>query len=123
PHQKIENFLGDPPVQWLSGETPRIQINPSKQRIVVEHLFEVGHKPAIIGGIAMKSAADLIIESTVSHLVQGECCHVQCLRITGSLVVPKKERDRHAGGEFRCRAKSSLTAVESRTQSLHCLIQ
>ncbi len=54
---KIQCLLDDAPVKGFAGDLPGVQIDPRQQRIVVKHLFKVGHQPVDIGGVASKTAA------------------------------------------------------------------
>src|SRR5262245_27680032 len=59
-NDKVENFFSDPAIEGLLSETPCVEVGTRKQGVIVKHLLEVRDKPAIVGGVSMESAADLI---------------------------------------------------------------
>ena len=40
-----------------------LQIGDGELRLIVQHLLEVRHKPALIDGVAMKPAAEMIVHA------------------------------------------------------------
>ena len=42
-----------------------------KLRIVVEHLLEMRHQPALIDGIAREAAAEMIVDAAFAHVVRA----------------------------------------------------
>ncbi len=41
-----------------------------QQRVIVEHLFEVRHEPALVDGVAREAAADVIIDAALADVAQ-----------------------------------------------------
>ena len=52
-----------------------------KERVVVQHLLEVGHQPDCVHGVAVEPATDLIEHPTGCHGPQGASGHATCIRI------------------------------------------
>ena len=70
-----------------------VEVGAGEQRVVVEHLLEVGHQPARVDGIAREAAADLVVDAAARHGVEGP--------VTTS-VSPRASRNSSdaAGGNF-----------------------
>jgi hypothetical protein len=62
------------PAEVLAAQALRaVQIVAQQLGVVVEHLLEVRHAPALIDAVTMKAAGQLVVDATLSHLFQG-CC-------------------------------------------------
>ena len=48
-----------------------------QQRVVVEHLLEVRHEPALIDAVAGEAAGEVVVDAAGGHLVERERDHVQ----------------------------------------------
>ena len=46
-------------------------VNASEHRVVVEHFLEVGREPMPVCGIAVKTAADMVMDAAAGNLVEG----------------------------------------------------
>ena len=57
----VERLLGDAPEQRLAGHLPAVQVRAREQRVVVEHLLEVGDEPVRVDRVAREAAADLVV--------------------------------------------------------------
>ena len=55
----------------------RLGVGDDQQRVVVEHLLEVRHQPARVGGVAVEAAAELIVHAAGRHLLQRQRRHQQ----------------------------------------------
>ena len=56
-----------------------VQVSAGQLGIVIQHLLKVGDVPMLIHTVSVEATADLIIHAAASHLLQGECCHLQGL--------------------------------------------
>src|SRR6266480_5867213 len=63
----IENVTGDGFEERVARNLKRFQISDGQLRLVVEHFFEMRNVPIGVDGIAMETAADVIVHSTGSH--------------------------------------------------------
>src|SRR5713101_9773637 len=59
--------------------------------LVVQHLFEMRHTPADICGVAMKTAANLIMNSARGHGTQVVQYHLKRVFVPGPRPVPQQE--------------------------------
>ena len=95
----------------LAEDVGRVEIHTGQLGVVVEHLLEVGHEPASVRGVAMETAAELIVDPAVRHLLEGEADHRVGLAVAGS--DPTKEvLEGHRLRELRGAAPRSITPVE-----------
>ena len=54
----------------LAKALVRVHVIPQQLRVVVAHLLEVRHDPALIHRVAMKPAGQMIVEATLRHLLE-----------------------------------------------------
>ena len=47
-----------------------VHVVPQQLRVVVNHLLEVRHHPALVHAIAMEAAGELIVDAAVRHLFE-----------------------------------------------------
>ena len=53
------------------------EICDSQLRLIVEHFLEMRHVPELVRRVAMKSAADVIVNPAFGHFTQGEESHLK----------------------------------------------
>src|SRR5579863_2214411 len=75
---------------FLEG-APRIQIKPREQSIVVKHLLEMRHQPALIDAVAMEAAADLVVNAAFGHARQRMTDHLAEIGVALGHVHPQEE--------------------------------
>ena len=52
-----------------------MQVHARELGVVVEHLLEVRHEPALVGGVSVEAAAELVADAAIRHLVECEADH------------------------------------------------
>ena len=67
---------------------PRVQVGPGQERLVGEHLLEVGHEPAGVGRVAAEAADEVVVDAAGGHGVERPQRHVAGVR---------RRRRRHGG--------------------------
>src|SRR5436305_8093874 len=77
PSDIIEDVPRDCFVLLVPRDLESVEISDSELRLVVEHLLKVRYVPIPIDGIAVKSAADMIMHSTRRHFAQREQRHIE----------------------------------------------
>ena len=83
-----------------------------EQRIVVEHLLEMRHQPALIDRIARITAAEVIINAALRDVDQRLFDSSDAwLDAAAQTELPEKVQD-HAIGEFRRPHQSAVIGVE-----------
>ena len=102
---------------------PRVQVGPGQLRLVGEHLLEVGHEPAGIGGVAAEAADDVVVDAARRHGVERALRHVPGVLAVGTSATGPAQAQLHQGRprELRRRAESAPLGIEAGTESRHDL--
>ena len=90
--------------------------------IVIQHLLEVRHHPALIDGVAMKPAAQLVVHSAPGHLLErhrGRLAAAHCPRPSRHI---QQQINRRRMGKLGLRAKPSVMAIELFQSRRHHLV-
>ena len=58
-------------VARLAGELPGVEVRADEQRVVVEHLLEVGDQPLPVDRVAGEAAADVVVDAAGGHGVEA----------------------------------------------------
>src|SRR6185369_9106154 len=69
----VARLPGDTRMVGIASDRIGSEIAGDQERVVVEHLFEMRHEPALVDRIAMKTAAELIVNAAAGHLVECYC--------------------------------------------------
>ncbi len=110
----------DPPRPLTAGGAPQVRVHPAQQRVVVEHLLEVGHRPRGVHRVAGEAAAELVVEATARHRLAGRLHHLQCALGAGAGVVAQQELQHHRRRELRRAAEAAVPRVELAGQPEQC---
>src|SRR5438132_1421771 len=76
-----QGFLDDVAVEWVLGGLVRLQIGDGQEGVVVEHLLEVGHQPALVGAVAGEASPQVVVDAAHRHAVQGVRGHVPAVLV------------------------------------------
>ena len=60
-----------------SGQTPCVEVRTGEQRVVVQHLLEVGHEPAFVDRVPVETPAEVIPHAARGHPAQRVHHHLQ----------------------------------------------
>ena len=71
----VERLLDDPPVALLACHRPAVQVRGREERVVVEHLLEVGDEPDLVHGVPVEAAADEVVHAARRHPVERRARH------------------------------------------------
>src|SRR6266568_449497 len=63
-------------------------------RVVIEHLFEMRHEPALVDRIAGKAAAEMIVDSTVADALEGQLDEAEVTGVSGALAGPPQQLEK-----------------------------
>ena len=66
----VERVAGDLHPALVAGPLPAVQVGAGQQRVVVEHLLEVGDEPLGVDRVAGEAAADLVVDAAAHHPVE-----------------------------------------------------
>ncbi len=105
----VDRQVGNPPVALVAEPARRMQIHRGEQRVVVEHLLEVRHEPALVDGVAVKAAADDVPHAAEDHRVEREPRH----RL---LVAAEQKLEHRRGRELRPAAPAAPLGIEAAAQ-------
>ena len=100
----------------LAERLEAVQICASEQRVVVEHLLEMRHRPRVIDAVAGEAAADLVVDAAARHREQRRQRH-------RALVAQQQELDHRRLRELRRSAKAAVARVEGLCQRRHGGVQ
>ena len=67
----VEDAPGHGGVLPVAGNLKSFQVRDGKLPLVVEHFFEMRHEPALVHGVAMEAAAELVMHAALGHLAEG----------------------------------------------------
>jgi hypothetical protein len=73
----LERLLGDFAVALVAGHEPAVQVGGHEEGVVVEHLLEVRHEPALVHRITVKAAGDEVVHAAGCHPVEGLRDHLR----------------------------------------------
>ena len=112
----VERLLGHGPEQRVARDLPAVQVRARQQRVVVEHLLEVGDEPVGVDRVAREAAADLVVHAARGHRAQRVGRHL-------GLTAAEQELDRRGGRELRRSPEAAVRAVVLAPEGLDCLAQ
>ena len=76
PQHVVKRLRCDVAIERLLRRLERLKIGDDELRVIVKHLLEMWDEPASIGGIAVETAAHLVIHTTPRHFFQREFNHL-----------------------------------------------
>ncbi len=83
----------------------------------------MGHQPVVIGGVAMKTAAKLIVDAAACHVLQGLFGHRQGVGLTAAGMIAQEEFQGHRGWELGRLAEAGVARIETGGQVLVGVIE
>ena len=104
----VERLLDDPVPALVPRHRPRVEVRRGQEGVVVEHLLEVRHEPAVVDRVAVEAASDQVIHASRGHAVErlGD----QVRRLLG--VAPEEELERRGGRKLRRAAEAAEGRLE-----------
>ena len=112
PQDVGEHLPGGLGVEPVAGGLVGLQIGQREHRLVVQHLLEVGHEPACVGGVAVEPVPQVVEQSTASHAPQGGLDHLQGRWIPRARPASQEERQLVGGGELGGAAEPAEGRIE-----------
>src|SRR5262245_8780131 len=89
-----------------------MRIDPQQQRVVVQHLLEMGDRPGRIDAVASEATGKLVVHSAAGHRLAGLPHHLKRLSVAGSRVVPEKELKNHGRWKLRRRSEAAVAWIK-----------
>ena len=71
----------------------------------------MGHHPGAIHGVAVEAAAQLVVDATPGHLLQGEAQLVQDLSVPGEAIIVQHEAEFQGAGKLGGAAQTAVDRV------------
>ncbi len=100
----VQRLLADAPEQRVVRDLPGVQVRPGEQRVVVEHLLEVGDRPPHVDRVAREPAADLVVRCRRRPSGASVCTRHR------PLAARQEELDHGGERELRCAAPAAELA-------------
>jgi hypothetical protein len=97
----------------------RLDVDRGKLRVVVQHLLEVRHQPARVGGVAVKAAAHVIADAAARHALEGEEHLLERAPIARPPVMAEQELEHRRLRELGGASEAAPLVVEDRRQLSH----
>ena len=110
-HQVVERLRGDAAVALLAGHGPAVQIRDGQERVVVEHLLEVGDEPDSRPRIAVEAAANVVVHAALRPC--GRASAAPCRARPRAAAEQELER-RSAGGNLGAPPKPPCSGSNAR---------
>ena len=104
--QVVERRVGDRAVARLVEAARGVQVDGREQRVVVEHLLEVRHEPALVDRVAVEAAADEVVHAAERHPVERAARHLL-------LAAAEEELEHRRGRELRRPPPAAPLRVEA----------
>ncbi len=112
PHHELGGLDGDPAGQVRPGGAPQVRVRTAQQRVVVQHLLEVRHRPRLVHRVAREAAAQLVVDPAAGHRLRGRLHHLQGRLGPRTGVVAQQEFQRHGRRELGRATESAVHGVE-----------
>ncbi len=109
--EEVRGLQRDPAGQVGAGGAPQVGVDPDQQRVVVEHLLEVRHRPGRVDAVAGEAARELVVDAAAGHRLAGVAGHLERVLGAGAGVVAQQELQRHRRRELRRAAESAALGV------------
>jgi len=112
----IEGLFTDLAEMRASGQLPGVQVGSGQLSVVVEHFLEVRDQPGFIGGVAVKAATEVVVDTTAGHgceCLRRRGCGGSFSRAGG---VVQQELDDHGLREFGRITPPAVQAVPTGDQ-------
>ncbi len=103
-------------VARLAARLPGVQVGPREQRVVIEHLLEVGHRPGRVDAVAREAARELVVDAARGDLIERRARDV-------ALAAQQQELDHRGLRELRRRPEAAEALVVDRAQVLDGAVQ
>ena len=66
----VERLLDDASPPLVPRDRPGVEVGRGEEGVVVQHLLEVRHEPAVVDRVAVEAAADQVVHATGGHAVE-----------------------------------------------------
>ena len=112
----VDRLVDDLAIALGARHEPAVEVGGDEQRVVVEHLLEVRHQPALVDGVPVEAAAQQVVHAAERHAVERLDRRLE-------LAAAQEELDRRRLRELRRPAPAAPAFVEARAKAAHGLAQ
>ena len=109
---EVQRLLAGAAQDRVAADLEPVQVGAGEQRVVVEHLLEVGHGPRGIDGVPGEPAAHLVVDASGGHRLQRVQRHLR-------LPAPQQQVDDGGGRELRRITPAAVDRVVAAAQVAH----
>ncbi len=92
-------------------------------RVVVEHLLEVRHQPALVDRVAREAAAEMIVDAALADALERQLDRPEVALLAGALARPPQEFEQHALREFRRAADAAMRGIDQAAELLRGAVE
>ena len=119
----LDRLVDDLLPAFLAEDEVGVEVDADQQRLVVEHLLEVGHQPLLVDRVAGEAAADVVVHAAAGHRVERRGDDRAARRPAGAHVGPQHQVEAHRRRELRRRAEPAPLASNDPAQLLQRLVE
>ncbi len=107
--QEVGGLPGHPLAQRVAGLPPPARVDAEQLGVVVEHLLEVRHHPAVVDRVAREPAGELVVQAAAGHRAQraGRPSPTRSGRRSARRAGAGTPAPSRAGTSGRCRSRRS----------------
>src|SRR5262245_5902410 len=91
--------------------------------IVVEHLLEMRHQPALVDRVAREPAAEVIVDAALADALERDLDRREIALLAGALPCPPQEFEQHAVREFRRAAQAAMHGIDQAAELLRSAVE
>ena len=100
-----------------------MEVDADQQRLVVEHLLEVGHEPFLVDRVAREATAEMVVDATTGHRVERRRDDDLCVFLWSPLIGAQHEIEAHRRRKLRRSAEATPHRIERTGELLHRLVE
>ena len=83
-----------------------MEVDPGQESVVIEHLLEVGDQPAVVDRVTGKPPAQVVVDPTRGHGVEGRGDHLEGRRVARRQEIAEQGLQTHGLGKLGCPTKA-----------------
>ena len=116
PANDVAGHLGE---ELGTGGLAGMHVILQQFRIVIGHLLEVRHHPALVDRVAMKAPSKLVVNAATRHLLERRDKNVAHLVVSCAHVIVNQEIEHCGMRKFRSLAKTAVLGIEHAQRRLY----
>ncbi len=116
PQHVVDRLLDHLAVARPPGDDPGVEIRGCEEGVVVQHLLEVRHEPAVVDRVAVEAAPDDVVHPPGGHAVERRRHHRERLLVAAA----EQELERRGGGELRRAPEAAERGLERARDAARC---